>query len=132
MQSINNMKIIVIVFLATTLGCTKQASDQLATRKAKGHPQIEAATSMSLTNNGDGSFSIDYGGATDVTWVFFRTGSELSISGNVVPLNTMSFYQNPVTTFQSRISGAFYQAVIVTGDPTVVNGWTETYTNVVQ
>jgi len=127
------MKNIILIFAVVLMAsCTKQANDELATRKARGHSVLAEVSAMTLTDNGDGSFSIDYGGATDVTWVFFRTGNELAANGNVVPLNTMSFYQNPVTTFQSRISGTYYQAVIVTGDPTVVNGWTETYTNVVQ
>jgi hypothetical protein len=130
--------IIVIAVLAITLGCTKQASDQPATRKAKGHPQIESSlSSMVLTNNGGGSFSIDYGGATDVVWMFFRWGDSLSTSGNVIPVSTQSFYLNPVTTFQAWGVGTYYQAVIITGSTQPVNGvvgadWVTTYSNVVQ
>ena len=127
------MRYLITAVLAITLfSCTKQVSDELATRKAKGHITLAEVSAMTLTNNGDGTFSIYYGGATNITWVFFRTGDELAANGNVVPLNSQSCYNNPVTIINSRISGTYYQAVVVTGDPTVVNGWTETYTNVVQ
>ncbi len=130
-------KIIVGVIIAITLfSCTKQASNQLATEETKrgrGHnQQVEALATMTLTNNGGGSFSIDYGGATDIVWVFFRGGDSLSVSGNVIPAWGQSFYLNPVTTFTAWGTGIYYQAVIATGNVNDAAGWIFTYTNVVQ
>lgn len=140
------MKTILLVFAVVLMAsCTKQAkpTEEFATsKKGKGH-QSEVTTSgstatITLTNNGGGSFSIDYGGATDVVWTFFRGGDTLSTSGNVIPQNSLSFYLNPVPTISSTFSRAFYQAVVVTGttEPDI-NGvvgadWTFNYSNVAQ
>lgn len=136
------LSVIAVLIAITLFSCTKQASNQLATeqsRKGKGHPQIESVlTSMTLTHNTDGTFSIDYGGATDVVWMFFRWGDSLSVSGNVIPVSSQSFYLNPLTTFTANGSGLYYQSVVVTGTTTPdANGvigadWIFNYSNVVQ
>jgi hypothetical protein len=136
-------KLITVIVLATMFAsCEKQASvkpaTETATKKGKGHTTAEATTAtITLANNGDGTFNVDYGGATNVVWMFFRTGDSLS-AGNVYPTNTQSFYLNPVTTFTSNISGTYYQSVVVTGSTERdVNGvigadWVYNYSNVVQ
>lgn len=140
------MKKILTVFAVIILvSCTKQAKDNFAprsehaTKKNKNQAVLDQATTVTLTNNGGGSFSIDYGGATDVVWMFFRWGNELSTtSGNVIPVSSQSFYLNPVTTFTANGSGTYYQAVVVTGsterDSNGVLGsdWVISYSNVVQ
>jgi hypothetical protein len=97
------------------------------------------AASMTLSNNGGGSFGINYGGATNIIWMFFRGGDSLStVSGNVYPTASQSFYQNPVTTFTANFTKTYYQSVVTTGsmerDANGVLGadWVFTYTNVVQ
>jgi len=135
-------KIIVIAVLAITLiSCTKQAEQQSATetKRGRGHNAVAEAvlSTVTLTHNSNGSFTIDYGGATDVVWMFFRWGDSLSVSGNVIPVAAQSFYLNPITTFTANGSGLYYQAVVVTGSTAPVNGvvgadWITTYSNVVQ
>ncbi len=95
-----------------------------------------AVAPMFLTSNGSNSYTIDYGGATDVIWMFFRGGDTLYANGNVIPQNSQSFYLNPVTTFTTWVTGySHYQSVVVTGSLTPdANGvvgadWVVTYTN---
>lgn len=138
------MKKLIIALIAITLfSCTKEVNKNFveASKKAKGHNTLvaEATTAtVTITNNGGGSFSIDYGGATDVVWMFFRWGDSLSVSGNVIPTASQSFYLNPVTTFTANGSGLYYQAVMVTGSTVRgANGilgadWITTYSNVIQ
>ncbi len=139
--------LVIAVLMLSLASCTKQASPNLrpkgnsevTSKKGKGNAVTLATTAtMTLTHNGDGTFSIDYGGATDVVWMFFRWGDSLSVSGNVIPVSSQSFYLNPVTTFPANGSGLFYQSVVVTGTTTPdANGiigadWVFNYSNVVQ
>lgn len=135
--------IIIAVLLITVFGCTKQATDQLATEQSKKggnhHPQTEVVAAMTLTHNADGTFSIDYGGATDVIQVLFRSGDSLStISGNLNPTSVQKLIAPPIGSFTSYVlPNIYYQAVIVTGtwerDANGILGanWVFTYTNVV-
>lgn len=145
------MKKVMVVFIAVILfSCSnKQAEQQSALKESvskksgKGHGKNEVTTlgttaTVTITNNGNGLFGINYGGATDVVWTFFRGGDTLSISGNVIPQNSLSFYLNPVSTITSTFTRTFYQAVVVTGsiqpDANGVVGadWVFNYSNVVQ
>jgi len=134
--------IFTVIVCAMLASCAKQAKEnfapngnsEVASKKKKTESPGTVAT-ITLTNNGGGSFGVDYGGATDVVWMFFRAGDSLGVSGNVYPLQAQSFYLNPVTTFQSNVSGTFYQAVVVTGTTggaIVGADWVFNYSNVVQ
>lgn len=139
-------QILVFALMLIFASCTKQAKPEngFATNKGKGHNQFEAITqgttaTITLTNNGGGNFSIDYGGATDFVSAYFRAGNELSSpSSNVIPLGGTMYFLTPVTSFQSTITGTFYQIVVVTGSKERVDGvvygsgWVMNYSNVVQ
>lgn len=137
------MKNLILVFAVVLMAsCSKQAKpDGFASKRGKGHNQPAEVTlgttaTITITNNG-GSFGIDYGGATDVVWVFFRGGDTLSTSGNVIPQNSLSFYLNPVPIITPTFTRIYYQAVVVTGSVEPVNGvvgtdWIMNYSNVVQ
>lgn len=96
-----------------------------------------SASTMNLTNNGGGSFTIDYGGAANVVSMFFRGGDSLGASGNVYPLQVLQ-YPVAATTFNSTFTRTYYQSLVVTGSlERDVNGvlgvdWVFTYTTVVQ
>lgn len=142
------MKTILLVFAAAIMfaSCSKQAKQTFATEQGKkgrgnnlsGESVLGTTATITITNNGGGSFGIDYGGATDVVWTFFRGGDTLSVSGNVIPQNSLSFYLNPVSTITSTFTRTFYQAVVVTGTTEKdINGvvgadWVFNYSNVVQ
>jgi hypothetical protein len=128
------------VFTEAELGIITGADNaKKGGRKNQVAPSVVlAAAAATLTNNGGGSFSINYNGETNIVWMFFRGGDSLStVSGNVYPTASQSFYQNPVTTFTSNFTRAFYQSVVVTGSTTPdINGvvgadWVVTYSNVV-
>ena len=134
------------VFIITSCdkGAKTSTPQEEVSKANKGKKQGEVTTTLgttatiTLTNNGGGSFSVDYGGATDVVWMFFRWGDSLSVSGNVIPTASQSYYLNPVTTFTANGSGSFYQAVVTTGSNTRdANGvlgadWVSNFSNVVQ
>jgi hypothetical protein len=130
--------IAVVIMLAS---CTKQAKPTFATERRNnghGHNQAEATLAvMGLVHNGDGTFTIDYGVATDAIRVFLRTGDSLYSTGNLYPRNAQEYVPAPVGAFTTWVSGALYQAVVVTGTETRdINGilgtdWIFTYTNIV-
>jgi len=132
------MKNLIIAVLAITLfSCTKETSSpELETKKVKNVPQSEAVTAMTLTHNADGTFSVDFGGATDVIYVYLVWGNSLSGSGNVIAVASGETL-NANGTYTAWGSGAFYQAVVTTGSLVPVNGvvgtdWVFNYSNVVQ
>ncbi len=111
---------------------------------AKGKPvkltqqvTVAAVSAMTLTNNGGGSFSINYGDAPNVVTMFFRGGESLSVSGNVFPTAGLQ-YAPSFTTWTATFTTTYYQSLVVTGSTTKdENGvlgtdWVFTYTNVVQ
>ena len=122
-----------LVFALILMSCNKQASDQLATKANKGKGHVAEATldaPFTITNNHNGTFTVDYKGITNFDWMFFRGSDSLStVSGNVYPAMTQSFWKNQVTIFTPwpSLSGyTYYQMVIVTWDGQVI------YSNVVQ
>jgi len=133
------MKNLIIAVLAITLfSCTKETSSpELETKKVKNVPQSEAVlAAMTLTHNADGTFSVDFGGATDVIYVYLVWGNSLSGSGNVIAIASGETL-NANGTYTAWGSGTFYQAVVTTGSLVPVNGvvgtdWVFNYSNVVQ
>lgn len=122
-----------------------QGEEATASPNAKGKKhqvtnQVTLGTTatITLTHVSGSDFTINYGGATDVVWHFFRGTDSLAANGNVYPTATQSFYLNPVTSFTSNFTRTFYQSVVVTGTTTPdANGvigtdWVFNYSNVVQ
>ena len=131
------MKKLLIALIAITLfSCTKETSSpELETKKVKNVPQSEAVTAMTLTHNSDGTFSVDFGGATDVIYVYLVWGNSLS-SGNVVAIASGETL-NANGTYTAWGSATYFQAVVTTGSLVPVNGvvgtdWVFNYSNVVQ
>jgi hypothetical protein len=132
-------KLLIISFLAIAFSCTKEVGvSEEQVKKVKNNPQAEAVLASTLTHNSDGTFTIDYGGATNVVWLFLRSGNSLYPNGNVIPENSQSWYLQAPGTFSSWVSGAWYQAVIVRGttqpdaNGVVGSAWIEEFTNKVQ
>jgi hypothetical protein len=133
------MKYLIIAVLAITLfSCTKETGViEEQTKKVKSVPQAEAVlAAMTLTHNSDGTFSIDFGGATDVIYVYLVWGNSLSVSGNVIAIASGETL-NTNGTYTAWGSGTFYQAIVTTGSLIPVNGvigvnWVFNYSNVVQ
>jgi hypothetical protein len=132
------MKNLIIALIAITLfSCTKETGvTEEQTKKVKVNPQAEAVLAMTLTHNTDGTFSINFGGATDVIYVYLVWGNSLSVSGNVIAIASGETL-NANGTYTAWGSGTFYQAVVTTGSLVSVNGvvgtdWVFNYSNVVQ
>ena len=132
------MKKLLIALIAITLfSCTKETGvTEEQTKKVKVNPQAEAVLAMTLTHNTDGTFSINFGGATDVIYVYLVWGNSLSVSGNVIAIASGETL-NTNGTYTAWGSGTFYQAVVTTGSLVSVNGvvgtdWVFNYSNVVQ
>jgi hypothetical protein len=132
-------KDIIIALIAITLfSCTKETGvTEEQTKKVKVNPQAEAVlAAMTLTHNSDGTFSIDFGGSTDVIYVYLVWGNQLSVSGNVIAIASGETL-NANGTYTAWGSATFYQAVVTTGSLIPVNGvvgtnWVFNYSNVVQ
>ena len=131
------MKKLIIALIAITLfSCTKETIPVEESKRGRGNnPQSEAVLAMTLTHNTDGTFSIDFGGATNVIYVYLVWGNSLS-SGNVIAVASGETL-NANGTYTAWGSGTFYQAVVTTGSLVPVNGvvgtdWVFNYSNVVQ
>ena len=132
------MKKLIIAVLAITLfSCTKETGvTEEQTKKVKVNPQAEAVLAMTLTHNTDGTFSINFGGATDVIYVYLVWGNSLSVSGNVIAIASGETL-NANGTYTPWGSATYFQAVVTTGSLVPVNGvvgtdWVFNYSNVVQ
>lgn len=121
--------------LATITG-----SNQRGGKKQNITNQVTLATEDApiLINNGGGSFSINYNGATDMIYSYFRGGDSLStVSGNVYPRQTQSIFTTDLT-FTANFTRTYYQQVVIYGSKTPdANGvigadWVVKYSNVVQ
>ena len=131
------MKKIIIALIAITLfSCTKETGvTEEQTKKVKVNPQAEVLA-MTLIHNSDGTFSIDFGGATDVIYVYLVWGNSLSVSGNVIAIASGETL-NANGTYTPWGSATYFQAVVTTGSLVPVNGvvgtdWVFNYSNVVQ
>jgi len=132
------MKNLIIALIAITLfSCTKETGvTEEQTKKVKVNPQAEAVLAMTLTHNTDGTFSINFGGATDVIYVYLVWGNSLSVSGNVIAIASGETL-NANGTYTPWGSATYFQAVVTTGSLVPVNGvvgtdWVFNYSNVVQ
>ena len=132
------MKNLIIAVLAITLfSCTKETGvTEEQTKKVKVNPQAEAVLAMTLTHNTDGTFSINFGGATDVIYVYLVWGNSLSVSGNVIAIASGETL-NTNGTYTAWGSATYFQAIVTTGSLIPVNGvvgtdWVFNYSNVVQ
>lgn len=123
---------------------TEQLSVEEVSRMAKGKPRppVAVASPIQITHVSGNTFTVDYGGVTDVVWMYFRWGSELWPSGNVNPYSSgsgsQSFYKNPVTTITANGSSTYYQLIVHSGSTerdangVLLANWVTYYSNVVQ